>query len=126
VKKASLLERFGTAVDYHYIKLLRGTKHPVAPGWCILTCREIFEQSKGFNEKIQFGEDYDYVSRVGHYGFGFVDQTSYFIDLRRVHEEGFKYVYKGIANEVYRHTHKYNLEANRYGYNFGKHGDKAK
>lgn len=117
----SLKEKVGTLLDYHYIKLLRHTKHPVAPGWCILTRRDIFLQNKGFNEKIFFGEDYDYVSRVGKYGFGFGKGTYYYIDLRRVHEEGFSYVYKGVMNEIYRHTHGYNLEKSPYAYRYGKH-----
>jgi GT2 family glycosyltransferase len=108
-------------MDYHYMKLLSHTKHPVAPGWCILTDRQIFENNNGFNEKIYFGEDYDYVSRVGLHGFGFVDDIRYYIDLRRVHEEGLRFLYKCVANEVYRHTHGYDLEKSPYCYKFGDH-----
>lgn len=124
VKDASLAERFGTRANYLYTKLLKHTKHPVAPGWCILTRRDLFEQNGGFNAKIQFGEDYDYVSRVGASGFGFVDETQYFMDLRRVREEGWRFVYKGFANEIYRHTHRYNLERNPIKYEFGKHKER--
>jgi glycosyltransferase involved in cell wall biosynthesis len=120
-KDASLIERFGAAVDYYYLKLLSHTKHPVAPGWCILTRKDIFDLNKGFNEKIFFGEDYDYVSRVSKSGFGFVGGTSYCIDLRRFHEDSLKFLYKCVANEVYRHTHKYNLENSPYSYVYGKH-----
>ncbi len=121
LKHASLPERIGTRMDYHYMKLLSHTKHPVAPGWCILTDRQIFENNNGFNEKIYFGEDYDYVSRVGLHGFGFVDDIRYYIDLRRVHEEGLRFLYKCVANEVYRHTHGYDLEKSPYCYKFGDH-----
>ncbi len=121
VRDGSHLQRFGTWLDYHYIKLLAHTKHPVAPGWCILTKRAMFEEYGGFNEKIQLGEDYDYVSRVGSLGFGFTDNTYYYLDLRRVREDGLKFIIKGILNEFYRHTHHYNLEKNPYKYDFGKH-----
>jgi GT2 family glycosyltransferase len=101
--------------------LLSHTKHPVAPGYCILTKRSLFESLGGFNEKIQFGEDYDYVSRAAKQGFGFIEEIYYFVDLRRAEAEGFKLTLKGIANEVYRHTHGYNLEKNPIKYEFGKH-----
>ena len=120
-KDASIIERLGTALDYRYLSLLSHTKHPVAPGWCIFTRKDVFNTNKGFNEKIFFGEDYDYVSRVGGVGFGFVKNTCYFINLRRVHEDGLKFLYKCVANEVYRHTHGYNLENSPYSYNYGGH-----
>jgi len=123
---ATIMERLGSSINYHYIKLLANTKHPVAPGWCILTRRELFERHHGFNERIQFGEDYDYVSRVGSHGFGFVEATSYLVDLRRPRQEGISFVLKGIANEIYRHTHHYNLEKNPIKYEFGKHQKRPK
>lgn len=118
---ASAIEKIGRSINYRYIKLLAHTKHPVAPGWCILTKRALFEKHKGFNPKIQFGEDYDYVTRVGKYGFGFVETTYYYVDLRRAREEGWRLSCKAVANEIYRHTHHYNLEKNPYKYEFGQH-----
>ena len=120
-KDATIIEKLGTAINYYYLKLLSKTKHPVAPGWCILTRKDLFDSNKDFNEKIFFGEDYDYVSRASQNGFGFVENTYYFINLRRFDEDGLSFVYKCIANEVYRHTHGYNLENSPYGYGFGKH-----
>jgi glycosyltransferase involved in cell wall biosynthesis len=122
VKEGAFFNRFGMEhFNYNYLKLLSHTKHPVAPGYCILTKRDLFEKLNGFNEKIQFGEDYDYVTRASKQGFGFVEATYYYVDLRRVDTEGFKLTIKGIANEVYRHTHGYNLEKNPIKYEFGKH-----
>ena len=121
VREASAFERFGTWANYKYTKMLEHTKHPVAAGWCILTRREVFEKNKGFNEKIQFGEDYDYVRRSSRGAFGFTEKTFYYMDLRRARAEGIKFVIKGLANEIYRHTHSYNLEKNPIKYEFGKH-----
>ena len=112
---------FALPVLYYYQKLLAHTKHPVAQGWCILTKKDIFEKNHGFNEKILFGEDNDYVSRTGKHGFGFVDDTHYFVDLRRNEEEGTGLLIKSIKNEIYRHTHGYNLENSPFKYEFGKH-----
>lgn len=124
VRDASLVERFGTWFNYVYVKSLAQSKHPVAAGWCILTRRELFEQHSGFNPKIHFGEDYDYVSRSSRGVFGFTDKTYYYMDLRRAREEGVKFAIKGLLNEVYRHTHHYNLERNHIAYEFGKHRPK--
>jgi glycosyltransferase involved in cell wall biosynthesis len=115
------VERLGNWLNYRYVKMLAGSKHPVAAGWCILTRRDVFEANSGFNEKIHFGEDYDYVSRVAVGKFGFVESTCYYIDLRRSREEGWRFAVKGVANEIYRHTHGYNLENNPNTYEFGKH-----
>jgi glycosyltransferase involved in cell wall biosynthesis len=121
VRGASISEKFGTWANYKYTKMLARTKHPVAAGWCILTRRDVFEKHGGFNEKIQFGEDYDYISRSSRGSFGFTEKTYYYMDLRRARAEGIKFVIKGFANEVYRHTHHYNLERNPIKYEFGKH-----
>jgi glycosyltransferase involved in cell wall biosynthesis len=121
VRGANIFERIGTWANYKYTKILAHTKHPVAAGWCILTQRAVFEKNKGFNEKIHFGEDYDYVSRSSRGAFGFTEKTYYYMDLRRARAEGIKFAAKGVANEIYRHTHGYNLEKNPIKYEFGKH-----
>jgi GT2 family glycosyltransferase len=124
VRDASLVEQFGTWVNYVYVKSLARSKHPVAAGWCILTRRGLFEQQGGFNPKIRFGEDYDYVTRSSRGVFGFTDKTYYYMDLRRSREEGIRFAIKGLMNEVYRHTHHYNLERNHIPYEFGNHRPK--
>jgi glycosyltransferase involved in cell wall biosynthesis len=126
VRDASFMERFGTWLNYRYVKVLARSKHPVAAGWCILTRRDVFEQNTGFNEKIQFGEDYDYVSRSSRGAFGFTEKTYYYMDLRRARAEGIRFAIKGFLNEIYRHTHRYNLERNPIKYEFGKHKPRGK
>lgn len=124
VRDATIAERFGTWFNYVYVKSLARSKHPVAAGWCILTRRELFEEHGGFNPKIHFGEDYDYVTRSSRGVFGFTDKTYYYMDLRRAREEGIQFAIKGFMNEVYRYTHHYNLERNHIPYVFGKHRPK--
>ena len=120
LRGASFRHRFGYGFNYCYIKLLAHTKHPVAPGWCIFIRRDVFENAGGFNEKIQLGEDYDLVSRTGRGVFGFVEDTSYYVDPRRGYEDSFIF-FKAVANELYRFTHGFNLEKNPIKYEFGKH-----
>ncbi len=123
---ATWLEWPGFIINYRYIKLLSHTKRPVAPGYCILTKRDLFESSGGFNEKIQFGEDYDYVSRNAKHGFGFVEKTFYLVDMRRFRQEGFLWVLRTIANEFQRLRSSQRLEENKLKYEFGKHPKRAK
>lgn len=51
LREANILERLGTRLNYRYIKLLSRSRHPVAPGWCILTRRQVFESHGRFNAK---------------------------------------------------------------------------
>jgi glycosyltransferase involved in cell wall biosynthesis len=117
----SAKNRRGIAIFYRYQKLLSHTNHPVAQGYCIMSSRKVFEDHRGFNEKIHYGEDNDFVSRAGKKRFGFVDNTYYYIDLRRNQEEGFWFSIKNVLHEAYRLTHLNNLEKQPFKYEFGKH-----
>ena len=125
--KMKFRNKHGLWVLYYYQKLLAHTKRPVASGYCILTKRSLFQKSGGFNEKIKFGEDYEYVSRVGGNGFGFVDDTYFYMDPRRNDSEGLKLLYNGTLNEVHRLLFGYKkLEENSIKYEFGKHAPRNK
>jgi glycosyltransferase involved in cell wall biosynthesis len=114
-------ERLGTAFYYRYLKFLTHTKHPIGPGACIFTKREIFEKYGGFNVNITFGEDNDYVTRTSVEGFGFIDDTYYYVDPRRAREEGIKFTLKNMRNEFHRLTHHGKLEKTKFEYEFGEH-----
>lgn len=126
VDSKKLKFRFGVWSFYHYQKLLAHTKHPVAQGFCIFTRRDVFERHEGFNEKIHFGEDNDYVSRAGRGSFGFVDDTYYFVDMRRSQAEGLWFSIKNMLHEVYRLTHLNSLENQPFKYEFGNHRERQK
>ena len=120
--KMKFKNKKGLWLLYNYQKLLSHTKRPVASGYCIMTKRSLFEQLSGFNERIHFGEDYEYVSRAGENGFGFVDETYYYMDPRRNEKEGWKLIYKGTLNEIHRLFFGYQkLEKNSIKYDFGRH-----
>jgi glycosyltransferase involved in cell wall biosynthesis len=113
---------------FAYQKLLTHTRRPVASGYCLFTRAYIFKENGGFNEKIHFGEDYEYVSRTGKNGkFGFVESTEYFVDPRRNEEHGLKLTWQGTLNEIYRLLFGYKkLEKQPIKYEFGKHKTRAK
>jgi glycosyltransferase involved in cell wall biosynthesis len=113
---------------FKYQKTLMHTRRPVASGYCLFTRAVVFNQTGGFNEKIHFGEDYEYVSRTGKNGkFGFVESTEYFVDPRRNEEHGFKLIWQGTLNEIYRLLSGYKkLEKQPINYEFGKHKARAK
>lgn len=122
VYKATLAERFGAAFNLYYIRLMAHTRHPVAPGFCIFTRRDLFQKNKGFDRKLYFGEDYDYVSRVGKSGFGFVKNTYYYQDLRRFRQgNGTRVFFNNVIAELYRHTHGHRIDKPPFKYEFGKH-----
>lgn len=124
-RDTTVIERIGTWIDYNYVKLLSHTKHPVAPGYCILTRAELFKANYGFDEAIHFGEDYDYVSRTGGAGFGFVEAVEYSVDQRRFRNEGFVWVLKTIWNEIYRFTHGFRPPRSPVDYKFGHHPERG-
>lgn len=106
-----------------YQKLLSHTRRPVASGYCLFTKASVFSNAGGFNEKIRFGEDYEYVSRTGKGGkFGFVESTQFYVDPRRNNEDGLKLTLQGTLNEIYRLFGGYKkLEKQPINYEFGKH-----
>lgn len=125
IRSASFGERFGLWLHHHYLRLLAHTKHPVAPGFCILTKRELFEANGGFDEELWLAEDYDYVSRVAKYGFGFVESTYYYVDLRRFNEGGkIKVFILSIIYEIYRFTHGFKIKGDPFKYKFGHHKER--
>lgn len=122
LRDATPLERLGGGFNLAYIRLLAHTRHPVAPGFCIFTRRELFMAHRGFDEKLYFGEDYDYVTRVAKSGFGFVNGTYYYQDLRRFRQGSqFGVFFKNVLAEIYRHTHGHKIDKPPFRYEFGKH-----
>lgn len=115
----SLLGKIGHSQGY--MNFMARTKHPIMQGYCILTRRNIFENSHGFDEQIQYGEDNDYATRTAKYGFGFVKDAYYIVDPRRYEQEGFRLLIKNTWHEIYRLTHGFSFEKNKTTYQFGKH-----
>jgi glycosyltransferase involved in cell wall biosynthesis len=62
---------------------------PHAPGFCILVKKEIHNKIKGFDEKIQFAEDHDYVRRAGRIArFAYIKKVKIPVSIRRLEKDG--------------------------------------
>lgn len=120
----SLLAKLGHS--QRYMNFMAHTKHPIAQGYCIMTGRQVFEDNNGFNEKLHYGEDNDYIMRVARYGFGFIKNAEYIVDPRRYQQEGWGLLFKNMNHELYRLTHGFSFEKNKATYEFGKHKTRAK
>ncbi len=62
---------------------------PHAPGFCLLTRREVHEAIGGYDETLKMSEDHDYVRRASHYGeFGILTSVRIPVSMRRLDKEG--------------------------------------
>lgn len=74
-------------------------KQPYAYGAFIGCKREVFEQLKGFDEEVTFGEDTDFVHRIVKAGFRFTvfREPTFTYSLRRFRKEGTLRLIRNIA-----------------------------
>ncbi|TAL51000.1 glycosyltransferase [Patescibacteria group bacterium] len=66
-----------------------GELYAHAPGFCMLTRRELHERIGGFDESVTFCEDHDYAQRAVQHGrFGFLTSTKIPVSIRRLDRDG--------------------------------------
>jgi hypothetical protein len=63
---------------------------PIASGLCIFSTKNAFEQVGGFNERLPFAEDADFVSKVHKKGLKFrvLDEPQVLVSVRRFEKKG--------------------------------------
>ncbi len=98
----------------------------------ILVKKEINQAIKGFDEKVKFAEDHDYVKRAKKYGkFGFIDISPVLVSARRFEKDGrlityLRYILAGlwmlffgsIKSDIFQYRFDYSLKIkNKIGYN---------
>jgi serine protease Do len=98
----------------------------------ILVKKEIHKALNGFDERVMFAEDHDYVRRAEKYGkFGFIDIEPVLVSARRLKRDGrfstyLKYVLAGfwmmffgsIKSDIFKYRFSYSLKIkNKIGYN---------
>ncbi len=98
----------------------------------ILVEKEIHQAIKGFDEKVKFAEDHDYVKRAKKYGkFGFINIGPVLVSARRFEKDGrlityLRYILAGfwmlflgsIKSDIFQYRFDYSLKIkNKIGYN---------
>ncbi len=106
-----------------YIKSIRSF-NPCAVGVCILVSKRLFERTKGFDETIKIGEDYEFVGRAAKIKpLHFLKSTKVFVSVRRYKKEGrINLIKKYIYTEA-RRIFSGEIRDNSIEYEFGKFGN---
>jgi len=78
--------------------------YPHAPGFCILTKKNIHNTINGFNEKLKLAEDHDYAKRAKRHGkFRIFSLPKIFVSVRRLKADGRVNIsIKYLFAEIYR------------------------
>jgi glycosyltransferase involved in cell wall biosynthesis len=76
---------------------------PHAPGFCIIARKEVHDAIKGFDEKIKFAEDQDYVLKASKIGrFAYIRKVKIPVSIRRLEKDGrFVTILKYLLAEVH-------------------------
>jgi len=98
----------------------------------VLVKKEIHQAVNGFDERVRFAEDHDYVRRARKYGkFGFIDIKPVLVSARRLKKDGrfityLRYILAGlwmlvfgsIKSDIFKYRFDYSLKIkNKIGYN---------
>ena len=97
---------------------------PVSMGVCIFSTKHAHDLLSGFDETLNYGEDYDYVARASKRGIllKVLKRGKVYISIRRLNDEGrLNYYKKAILSEVYRMMDNKELHS-KIEYDFGKFG----
>ena len=95
---------------------------PFGSGMCgIMITRDLLKKVKGFNSKLRFGEDPEFIRRVGKIGrYKFVKDPKIYASVRRLDTEGRLKIagiyFKSTILQLLGHY----KEANKVEYSFGK------
>ncbi len=96
--------------------------YPHAPGFCILTKKDLHNAIEGFDEKIKLAEDHDYANRASRNGkFRFFYSPKIFVSVRRLETDGrFNISIKYLFVEIYRIMIG-EIKRDIFNYKFGHH-----
>ncbi len=122
-KKDKLLHDFAN----FFMKLVESIKPHGAGCYGILTKKEIHEEAEGFNECLDFGEDSDYIERIGKiHSFKVLREPKLLISTRRLEKEGLKSLALIYAKSTLYDFMGKKITAGELNYTFGHSKDKKK
>lgn len=101
--------------------------YPHAPGFCILTKKNIHNAINGFDEGIKLAEDHDYVNRAKKYGeFRILYSPKILVSIRRLETDGrFNILTKYLLCEMHRIAIG-EIKTDIFNYKFGHYYKKVK
>lgn len=122
-KKDKLLHDFAN----FFMKLVESIKPHGAGCYGILTKKSIHEEAGGFNECLDFGEDSDYIERIGKiHSFKVLREPKLLISTRRLEKEGLKNLALIYAKSTLYDFMGKKITAGELNYTFGHPQDKKK
>ena len=122
-KKDKLLHDFAN----FFMKLVESIKPHGAGCYGILTKKSIHEEAGGFNESFDFGEDSDYIERIGKtHSFKVLREPKLLISTRRLEKEGLKSLALIYAKSTLYDFMGKKITAGELNYTFGHSKDKKK
>lgn len=122
-KKDKLLHDFAN----FFMKLVESIKPHGAGCYGILTRRDIHEEAEGFDECLDFGEDSDYIERIGKiHSFKVLREPKLLISTRRLEKEGLKSLALIYAKSTLYDFMGKKVTAGELNYTFGHSKEKKK
>lgn len=122
-KKDKLLHDFAN----FFMKLVESIKPHGAGCYGILTKKSIHEEAEGFNEDLDFGEDSDYIERIGKtHSFKVLREPKLLISTRRLEKEGLKNLALIYAKSTLYDFMGKRVTAGELNYTFGHSKDNKK
>lgn len=122
-KKDKLLHDFAN----FFMRLVESIKPHGAGCYGILTKKSLHEEAGGFNEALDFGEDSDYIERIGKKtSFKVLRKPKLLISTRRLEKEGLKNLALIYAKSTLYDFRGKRITAGELNYTFGHSKDKKK
>ncbi|MCZ3366900.1 MJ1255/VC2487 family glycosyltransferase [Methanobacterium veterum] len=122
-KKDKILHDFAN----FFMKLVESIKPHGAGCYGILTKKDIHEEAEGFNECLDFGEDSDYIERIGKiHSFKVLRDPKLLISTRRLEKEGLKSLALIYAKSTLYDFMGKKITAGELNYTFGHSKEKKK
>ena len=117
------IDKFLHEFVHVYFKVLQKIK-PSGGGYCILVKKSIHDAIGGFDEKLVFAEDHDYIYRASKKGkFAILDSVRMIVSVRRLDKEGrLNLIRKYALIELYRFANK-RIEHKFVPYDMGSFDD---
>lgn len=120
-----LLDKISHNLANFFMKRVENIKPHGAGCYGIITTRKLHNEVDGFDEDLDFGEDTDYIERIGAISpFRVLRTPKLLVSTRRLQEEGMRNVVTKYAKSTYYQFRGRQISAEDLDYTFGHPGQK--